>query len=526
MDLDTSHKYNGSLKICILARKRLYRNTRVVRQAKTLSEAGHKVTVVALELPAPDLRDMTPEVRYIELDLESWPTKMLRAVSRLSSLPRRAVRWLNRLLRLFKRAAWSVRRSSKVIFDATGLRRLLAFIFVENNFSAFVNTKSISKKNPVALVLYAVRFLFVKPALIILSILRYGERLFSQTVNSIYIYTRKCLVPYINSALTRSFASEVVTLLDGQSWDFCQAHDSFALLAAEKAARKTGAKIIYDAVEISEDRSGDTLRKTPNWLRNLDLRQEESIIRSADLIFAIGPALAEWTAKRYGVKSPIIVRNCSLYKAPQLLNKEIRADLGLKRGEKLGIVIGNMYVGCGIDQLVESMKYINSEIHLAVLGVETQRGYVDNLKELIFKEDLENRIHILPPQPPHNVIPYAAGADFGVIALQRTSLNHECVLPNKVFEMIMARLPIVSSDLPNLKSLLEEHGIGLVFDERHPEDIASTINAIVEPNNYLRCQQALSLAAEELCWEKEGQRYVSAIQERAAENESQFSTLF
>ena len=60
------------LKICILARKRLTHNTRVVRQAKVLMEAGHVVTVVAIELPTTELINTTPRVRYCRVNMLSW----------------------------------------------------------------------------------------------------------------------------------------------------------------------------------------------------------------------------------------------------------------------------------------------------------------------------------------------------------------------------------------------------------------------------------------------------------------------
>ena len=56
------------MNICILARKRLQWNTRIVRQAKSLAEAGHRVTVVAVELPNEKLREITSEVENINVD--------------------------------------------------------------------------------------------------------------------------------------------------------------------------------------------------------------------------------------------------------------------------------------------------------------------------------------------------------------------------------------------------------------------------------------------------------------------------
>jgi len=75
------------MNICILARKRLLWNTRIVRQAKSLVEAGHRVTVVAVELPNEKLRQMTSEVEYIQVDLFSLPVRIIVNFNRIKRLP-------------------------------------------------------------------------------------------------------------------------------------------------------------------------------------------------------------------------------------------------------------------------------------------------------------------------------------------------------------------------------------------------------------------------------------------------------
>lgn len=55
------------LNICIVSRKNIYRNTRVVRQAGALSDAGHNVTVVCFTKPHEELLAQVPRVRFVEV---------------------------------------------------------------------------------------------------------------------------------------------------------------------------------------------------------------------------------------------------------------------------------------------------------------------------------------------------------------------------------------------------------------------------------------------------------------------------
>ena len=53
--------------------------------------------------------------------------------------------------------------------------------------------------------------------------------------------------------------------------------------------------------------------------------------------------------------------------------------------------------------------------------------------------------------------------------------NHRLALPNKVFEYIAAGVPVVVSDLPELRRLVEEHGVGWTADARRPAALAEAL---------------------------------------------------
>jgi len=147
------------------------------------------------------------------------------------------------------------------------------------------------------------------------------------------------------------------------------------------------------------------------------------------------------------------------------------------------------------------------------LGPESEKGFVHHLVHLAEIAQVTSRFHIIPPQPPHKLINYASGADLGIIARQSNCLNNLYSLPNKLFEMIMSRLPVVCSRLPNIQMILEEYGIGKSFDETDPQDIARIINSILGNDNvYAGYKSAVEKAAMKLCWELESKKYVSTIE--------------
>jgi hypothetical protein len=82
---------------------------------------------------------------------------------------------------------------------------------------------------------------------------------------------------------------------------------------------------------------------------------------------------------------------------------------------------------------------------------------------------------------PNDLSPYASGADVGIIPFPvSATLSISLTLPNKFYEMVMARLPIVKTDLPNIKLLVNRFGNGLVVDEKNFGQVVSEIRDLIK----------------------------------------------
>ena len=79
------------------------------------------------------------------------------------------------------------------------------------------------------------------------------------------------------------------------------------------------------------------------------------------------------------------------------------------------------------------------------------------------------------PVPPDELLTYTASAAGGVTLLENTCLNHRYALPNKLFEYLAAGLPVLASDLPAIRQVVEPFDVGLVVN---PHDRPALIRAI------------------------------------------------
>ena len=249
-------------------------------------------------------------------------------------------------------------------------------------------------------------------------------------------------------------------------------------------------------------------------IRWYEARLTSALVRQMDAVLTVSDGLRDWTARRYGVAAPHVIRNCRYYQ-DVTYSDEIRRDCRLAPDDRLVLYLNSLYGGQGLEQLVDSLAFLPSRIHMATLGPVAQPGFVEELRRRLDRQGLFERFHILEPKPPTQMLDYASGADIGVIPRQNTSLNNFHSLPNRVFELLMARLPIAGPSLQDMKHFIEGNALGLIFDETDPADIARTIQTMLEPETLRRLRERMEAAAREFSWDREGERYTTLMEQVA-----------
>ena len=88
-------------------------------------------------------------------------------------------------------------------------------------------------------------------------------------------------------------------------------------------------------------------------------------------------------------------------------------------------------------------------------------------------------------------------------------------LPNKLFEYLMAGLPVLASPLDAVADLIRTYDVGCIVPSLEPEMIGRAISAMLADRDALARMRGSALAAtqHDLCWESESRRLIELYED-------------
>ena len=255
-------------------------------------------------------------------------------------------------------------------------------------------------------------------------------------------------------------AARIARVAAGVRPDVVHAHDAAMLAPGWLVARRTGAGLVYDSHELA---TGVPYHSRA-WYR-LVSTLERRIVPGCAAVITVSDGIAERLQQKYGLeRRPTVVRNLPDLPPPGAGAEDLRASLGVGAAP-LVLHHGAAAQDRGGESLVRSLAQLDGA-HLLFLGAEG--GYADGLRALSAQLGLGQRVHFRAPVPLAELLSYSAQADVGVTLLEDTCENHRLALPNKAFEYVAAGIPVVASDLPELRRIVEDYGIGWTVDPADP----------------------------------------------------------
>jgi len=291
-----------------------------------------------------------------------------------------------------------------------------------------------------------------------------------------------------------------LAVLEREQADIYHAHDLNTLPLAFMAQRRFGGKIIYDSHELYTETSSISRLE-----RRISRIMEKYLIRRAHAVITVNESIANELAQRYKVDKPLVVMNCP----PRRLSdgKEqsncIQQALGLNEDTPIILYQGGFSPNRGLENLVLSTRFFAKGV-LVLMGWGKLESRLRGLAEDLY---LTDRVYFLDPVPQEVLLEYSASAHVGVIPYQYVGLNNYYTTPNKLFEYIASGLPVVGSNFPELKRIIEGYELGKTFNPDDPKEIANAINYVLsDETRYKEMKKNALKAAKIFNWENESKK--------------------
>jgi glycosyltransferase involved in cell wall biosynthesis len=251
---------------------------------------------------------------------------------------------------------------------------------------------------------------------------------------------------------------------------------------------------IYDAHELFTELKEVISRPL---IHRLWSKVEKTLVPRFKWGYTVSEGIAKEFNRRYGVNYATI-RNMPV----------LQPLLSWPAKEKIILYQGAVNEARGLEFLVIAMQWISHRLVICGDG-----NFMPQLKELIKKYKLEDRIELKGMLPPDQLRQVAAQAHIGIALAEKEGLNQYLALPNKFFDYMHAGLPQVTMNYPEYQQINKEFEVAVLLDDLDPQRIAAiTNNLLADDVLYQRLKENCEKAREIFNWQAEEKKLIAFYQ--------------
>jgi glycosyltransferase involved in cell wall biosynthesis len=283
------------------------------------------------------------------------------------------------------------------------------------------------------------------------------------------------------------------------------AHNIHVGPAAWLACRLRRAALVYDAHELY----GEAVNKSTAGRIGafLERRLERFLVSRSDYVITTNTFRAEKLRERHGPLQIEVLAN-----VPATVRRVEPLDPGYPPGAKVLLYQGGIYAKHrAFRQTIEALPLLDG-VHLVILGFGREQE-LERIAKWAQQYGVSQRVHLLPPRPFEELVHTAAAASVGLVPIVPRRENDVLADTNKLFEYLMAGLPVVASDLPEMRRVLlsGEFPVGELFDPMSPESIARAVRSVLSDGKLYeqRRKEARRLALTHYNWNVEEGRLLA-----------------
>lgn len=427
-------------KIAVLVHNDVMRDARVRKQARTLTAAGHKV----------DIFGFSVEDKVYPATIEGG-----------ARLKIETVKTQNLLMKVFL--------MGRSLLAGNVTARMMFLMVLLTLFNTMLLLMVLGA-------LFAPWILTLLTAVLILGLLA------GVAGAAAFVLKRQYIEDWVKvnwgyGAIARSLARNVI----GKDYDVVHCHDMIAMLAGEMIKKKTpGITMVWDAHELYTELS----YKTP-YVSQITGKMIARIAPRVDRMITISQSFIDFYAKHYPkLPRAEMVMNATRRPVSADMDRGLLRDAaGVKDGQKVLLFQGGVGPFRGVELLLQAAPKLPEHWSVVFMGYGPLQDKIEAAAKSANARRPEGApcIAFIPPAPQEVLRDWTSGADLGIIPYENTSKNHLYCTPNKLWEYPNARVPILATDLVEMKQIITANGTGMLLPRDFTsEDIVAAIEGITD----------------------------------------------
>lgn len=259
--------------------------------------------------------------------------------------------------------------------------------------------------------------------------------------------------------------------------------------------------LVYDSHEVQTSRTG--------YDSPIYGKMENFFIKRIDTMIVENHTRAKYNEELYGFY-PHVVHN---YPFKQTVNNNDKVDLhgmlGLPKDEKILLYQGGIQAGRGLDKLIKAAPLFKDGT-LVLIG---DGRIKPDLEKMVDEMKLHHKVRFIPKVPLSDLPKYTRNAYLGFQVLNNINFNHYSASSNKLFEYMMAGVPVVACSFPEIKRVVEGEKIGVCIDSHDYKSIAEGVNYLLDnPDARNSMVKNCYTASQKYNWEMEKNNFLKVYE--------------
>ncbi len=300
----------------------------------------------------------------------------------------------------------------------------------------------------------------------------------------------------------------VANRIASYQFDVIHCHDHLMLrIGAMIKKLNPNTVLIYDSHELFHSWPLNFTTKNPYiifkslYVRMIQIRNEKKFGRAIDFLVTVNQSLADNLKEYFKLKTnPLVIRNVPVNEIITDRNYVLRKKFNIPDEKKILVFIG-AHIYLQSLNMVQVLNEIGNKEDLVLIIISSGDEHRKQVENYVKRKKFNNVLfHDVVPH--HQITTYLSGCDAGIVPTwNKKDLSYWYALDNKLFNYLMAEIPMLSTAQPEYSAIVEKYKIGVCVNPDVPGAYYKGWKEVIDKQEIFKAN--LQKAKQELNWTNE-----------------------